>query len=326
MPQYAILSDIHANDIALEAVLKHLDKRKPEVDGIYCLGDLVVYGVHPSETLQRLEREGILSDCVSGNNDFAIGHRLTADSTIARMLADPEVASRGKDDPITRRRRAAIMMIHGWTYFHLKYHNEDALDTLKSLPKTCFLLDGQARLLHASPCDSIGMEGDYLREVAQAEEAFIFQDAPLCFFGHTHIPTVFQQTDISRSFDNIKHIRPKDGDRISLSDEKKALINPGSVGQPRDRDPRASYLIYDSSGMVEFHRVEYPVQELQAAILKIKDELKDNIHDIYISVTDRTDSYQDIADEDNDLLVESYDDIADELIDLLVDRFQRADW
>ena len=316
MPRYAILSDIHANVFALDAVLSHLSKRKPAVDGIYCLGDLVVYGVHPLETLERLESEELLAGhCVSGNNDYAIGRRLDADSAIARMLSDPETISRAKDDPVTRRRRAAIMMVHTWTYFQISDKKPTFLDDLESLPQEIGIPNQEVKLLHASPCDPVGMEGDYLREAAQAEEAFIRQNVPLCFFGHTHLPTIFRQTDTSRRFANIQHISPKDGDIIDLdfSDGKKVLVNPGSVGQPRDRDPRASYLVYDTDGVVEFFRVEYPVQDVQAAISDYSKPLKTILNEFEIRIPGTE-------------TIEHFRDIADDVLNVLVDRFQRADW
>ncbi len=326
MTRYAILSDIHANDIALEAVLAHIDKQKPAVDEIYCLGDLVVYGVHPVETLSRLERLGLFNGhCVSGNNDFAIGHNYSADSTVSRMLADPEIAALGKDDPINRRRRGAIMMVHNWTHFHLK--DTDFLKTLKKLPTDKTVPGEQIKLLHASPCDPIGMEGDYLRNTSQAEEAFMRQKEPICFFGHTHIPTIFQQTDTSRNYANVEHIRPKDGDQIELdfSDGKKVLVNPGSVGQPRDHDSRSSYLIYDTNGVVEFHRVEYEIRKIQDAILNLKDDLKANIMDIKIPGTAKMDP---ITNEEipSTARYDRFRDIDDVIVSILEDRFQSADW
>lgn len=314
MTRYAVLSDIHANNIALESVLADIDKQKSTIDEIYCLGDLVVYGVHPVETLNQLESLGLFNGhCVSGNNDFATGRNYRADSTVSQMLADPEIATLGKDDPINRRRRGAIMMIHRWTHFHLQEKHSCLLETLEQLPQQKFIPGEQIQLLHASPCDPVGMEGDYLRNSSQAEEAFMRQKMPLCFFGHTHLPTIFQQIDTSRNYANVEHIIPKNGDKIELdfSNGKKVLVNPGSVGQPRDRDPRASYLIYDSSGFVEFHRVEYPIREVQKAISSLNDDLKANIYDINISGKDH---------------IESYRDIADEIVSILEGRFQSADW
>ncbi|MCU0487150.1 MAG: metallophosphatase family protein, partial [Anaerolineales bacterium] len=98
---------------------------------------------------------------------------------------------------------------------------------------------------------------------------------PLAFFGHTHLPTVFQQTSTELPFDNVKRITPKPGEPIELDlrNGKKAMVNPGSVGQPRDRIPAASYAVYDTSGTVEFYRVEYPIEAVQNSILQAGDSI-----------------------------------------------------
>ena len=100
MTRYAILSDIHANIDALEAVLRHKDQLTPAVDQVWCLGDLVVYGVEPVRTIQRLEVEGVLDreqperrHCVQGNNDFAVANQLPGEATITQLLNTPQIES-----------------------------------------------------------------------------------------------------------------------------------------------------------------------------------------------------------------------------------------
>jgi len=276
MARYAVLSDVHANHIALDAVLKHIHAQKPVVDGIWCLGDLVNYGVAPVETLRTLRDQGILDHCVQGNNDYAIGNSLTADSAISLLLADPEMAGRMKD-PQVRLRRVTIMTSHKWTWDYLRERATHEFATLQKLPPILDLAG--VRLLHASPCEPEGMEGNYLREAADAEEAFYVlkdMDISLCFFGHTHLPTVFEQTTAERSFANVQHLSPKDGKRVPLNGNK-LLINPGSVGQPRNRDPRAHYAIYDTQGYVEFHRVKYDLEPFLKILAMVRDDFEKQV-------------------------------------------------
>lgn len=285
MTRYAILSDIHANINALEAVLKHISQLTPAVDEIWCLGDLVVYGPEPVRTIQFLEAEGILnrehpeqSRCVQGNNDFAVAHLLKAETTIAQLLSNPKIESPVKDDTV-RQRRGTIMVIHDWTKRRLmdpELGDPKALEILKNLPQEAHLPGLDVSLFHASPCEPSGMHGNYLRDESDAEEAFLCQRTSLAFFGHTHLPTVFQQTSTELPFDNVKRITPKSGDRVelNLADGKKALVNPGSVGQPRDRIPQASYVVYDTASTVEFFRVEYPIDKVEQSIFQVGNELK----------------------------------------------------
>ncbi len=278
MARYAILSDIHANPIALNAVLKHIDEQESAVEGIWCLGDLVNYGMAPDLTLRTLRDRDILDHCVQGNNDYAIGNSLTADSAISQLLADPEIAGRIKD-PEVRLRRVTIMTSHNWTWSYISERRTELLGELQKLPST--LRRAGALLLHASPCEPKGMEGNYLRDAADAEEAFYVlkgMDISICFFGHTHLPTVFEQTTAERSFANVQRLSPKNGEHVPLNGNK-MLINPGSVGQPRNRDPRAHYVIYNTQGYVEFHRVEYDLKVFQTTLDMERDAFEGNIPD-----------------------------------------------
>lgn len=299
MARYAILSDIHANLPAVKAVLTHINKQPSgeKVDGIWCLGDLIVYGVNPIEVLRSLRDLKILENCVQGNNDFAISNSLNADSAILQLLGDPELRGRIRD-PLVHQRRVAIMTSHDWTWTELDRGAPEMLDILRGLPYT--LNRENVLLMHASPCEPVGMEGNYLREAADAEEAFYTQQATVCFFGHTHLPTVFEQTDTDRSFGNVTHLSPIDKQIVALNGNK-MLINPGSVGQPRNKDPRAAYAIYDTKGFVEFYRVEYDINAFES-ILRTKQA------DILIHVP------------------EDERTLRDQVVDTLADRFRRANW
>jgi predicted phosphodiesterase len=292
MTRYAILSDIHANIDALEAVLRHIFHLKPAIDEVWTLGDLVVYGPQPTRTIQRLEAEGILnrthpeaSRCVQGNNDYAVGHQLKAESTISQLLSNPKIESPVKDDTV-RLRRVTIMAIHEWTKQTLLNEDKEigdpqALEILINLPTETTLPNQKVVLFHASPCETVGMHGNYLRDEADAEEGFLCLEYPLAFFGHTHIPTVFQQTSTDLPFGNIKQISPKPGEPIELDlmDGKKAMVNPGSVGQPRDGNPDASYAIYDTLGTVDFFRIKYSIEQVENDIYTAGDSIKRLIDD-----------------------------------------------
>jgi predicted phosphodiesterase len=212
---------------------------------------------------------------VQGNNDFAVANLLTGEATITQLLSNPKIESPVKD-PTARLRRVTIMAIHEWTIWTIQNGDPQSLDLLKNLPSEATLPGQDLILFHASPCESLGMHGNYLRDDADAEEAFLCLKRSLAFFGHTHLPTVFQQTSTELPFDNVKRITPKPGAPIELDldDGKKAMVNPGSVGQPRDRIPAASYAVYDTSGTVEFYRVEYPIEAVQSSILQAGDGIK----------------------------------------------------
>jgi diadenosine tetraphosphatase ApaH/serine/threonine PP2A family protein phosphatase len=139
------------------------------------------------------------------------------------------------------------------------------------------LKSGECVLLHASPCDPVGNEGNYLRSVEDAEEALArLAENPLvrvCFFGHTHIASAYQQVVLDRPYANVKEYRFNDLRRpISLVNASgglpaRWLVNPGSVGQPRDGVREASYALFDNDQWgVEFRRVAYDWQKTVDAI------------------------------------------------------------
>lgn len=299
MSRYAVFSDIHANLWALNAALAKIDGLPPgeKVDGVWCLGDLVVYGVNPVDVLRVLRDRGILGHCVQGNNDYAISNGLTADSAISQLLSDPKTSGQIRDPNIPPR-RAAIITSHNWTWNVLTQAEPELLASLKSLQPT--LIREGVWLMHASPCEPNGLEGNYLREAGDAEEAFISQQDTVCFFGHTHLPTAFERVDSERAYDNVVHHTPKDGQRVTLNGNK-MLINPGSLGQPRNGDPRAAFAIYDTRGYVDFYRVEYNLAEFEK-------DLRAKENDIFANVPETEIRYR------------------NQVVNTLAERFQRANW
>jgi predicted phosphodiesterase len=224
--RYAVLSDIHSNLEALEAVLAHA--REKASDEFVCLGDIVGYNADPNECL-RLIRE-LECPVVKGNHDEQAA--MTASTEGFNEMAE-----------------AAI----GWTREQL---SADEKGWLADLGLTKLVRD--FTIVHAS-LDAPEHWG-YVFNDLDAMASFTYQHTPLCFFGHTHWPTAFVRNDV------VHHLP---AGQIDLARERKFLINPGSIGQPRDRDWRAAYCIYDTTrNVVEPHRVEYDLAKAQQKIRK----------------------------------------------------------
>lgn len=217
----AILADIHSNLAAFQAVLEDLHERGA-VDEIWCLGDVVGYGPNPQECIQLLRQHNHL--CVAGNHDWA------AIGNIDTSYFNPEAAAASQ-----------------WTAEKL---TSDDTDYLRSLPLT--LRQGAFTLVHGSPREPIW---EYVLSTQSAQENFAYFDTRFCLIGHSHAPLVFElgQDEVCRFGQLPAH--------LSLKKEKERLIiNCGSVGQPRDGDPRASYAILDTGESIIYHyRIEYDI-------------------------------------------------------------------
>ena len=223
-----MLSDIHANLAALEAVLKHAEARKG-LDLVWSLGDFVGYGPQPNEILELLRRYPLAG--VAGNHDRA------ATGAIDR--------SEFNDD-------AAIA--NAWNARRL---SEESTAFLRDLPEV--LLDPAARAVccHGSLRFPI-WEYMYSDEAAVAQ--FERMSTPYSFVGHTHVPLVIEEPDASGEIDAFQ---PEDGELVQLG-ERRLILNPGSVGQPRDHDSRAAYALLDTEARtVTFSRVPYAIEKTQ---------------------------------------------------------------
>lgn len=224
--RYAVFSDVHANMEALEAVLADAGRRSP--DAYVCLGDIVGYGPDPNECVARVR--GLHAAAIAGNHDRA-----------AAGLFDVDAFS-----PLAR---AAIE----WTARVLTAEHRAFLAALPERLETPSFL-----AVHGSPRDPVE---EYLLTLPQALAIFADSRFRLCLVGHTHIPAVFVR---SRN----GHLRAEDleaGAPVHLAPTSRYIVNGGSVGQPRDGDSRAAYLLYDEGGRsVTLHRVEYPVAATQA--------------------------------------------------------------
>lgn len=220
----AVLSDIHSNLVALDAVLAHAGS----VDAVWHLGDVVGYGPDPDGVVDRLAGLGAIG--VLGNHDAA-------------ALGGPEIDWFNPDA-----RTAAT-----WTRDRIADRTRAWLD---GLPLT-LTIDGVS-LVHGSPRDPLR---EYITTRDGAAANLRHLTAPVGLHGHTHVPVVFVQrgTEIAVDF-------PADGESIDLTGEP-ALLNPGSVGQPRDGDPAASYLILDAEARrATWQRVAYDIGAVQAAM------------------------------------------------------------
>ncbi len=235
--RYLILSDVHANDEALRAVLAHAARKRR--DAVLFLGDAVGYGAAPNQVVERLRRLRVPVMSVRGNHD--------------RVVLDPDQGISMFND---NARWAAT-----WTARALTPANRRALDALPSGPRT--VEDGLV-ICHGTPAD----EDEYVFSEAEARASLAATDARVVLYGHTHVPCIFELGgDDPRSPLMGSLLR---GSRVSvdLDPDRRYLLNPGSVGQPRDRDPRASYAVYDSSRRrFILYRVEYDVDAARRRIL-----------------------------------------------------------
>jgi diadenosine tetraphosphatase ApaH/serine/threonine PP2A family protein phosphatase len=233
-----ILSDIHANLQALQASLE----AAPEHDLVVNLGDVVGYGANPNETVKISASLGKIF--VRGNHDKA-----------ASGIDD------AKDfNPIAA---AAIQ----WTRDHLTAENRD---WLKALPHGPMSLDNVSgvQLVHGSPRN----EDEYLMHGQDVQSILETIECPVTFFGHTHLQGAFFSDEGAARFYLPDYQSRKSGEfEFKLEAGKKYLINPGSVGQPRDGDWRAAFALFDaSSRVVTFWRVPYDLKAAQREIIAAK--------------------------------------------------------
>jgi predicted phosphodiesterase len=230
-----IISDIHANRAALEAVLE--DAGQVGFDVVWCLGDTVGYGPEPDWCVSRIRRLNAVFGlkAVVGNHDWAVLERMEVDDF------NPEAAR-------------TVM----WTRKNLSDEN---LAWLGDLPKDPIVAEERFKLAHGSPRDSVW---EYILDPFIAEANFRdkeFSEA-FCLVGHTHVPVLYILQDGEFT---VRVRQPVNGEVLRLPERGRAIINPGSVGQPRDSDPRAAYAILDTTEATWLpRRVAYPIEITQA--------------------------------------------------------------
>ena len=228
--RYLLLSDIHANADAFDTVLEHAAGRW---DRALVLGDLVGYGAEPNPVVDRV-RELAPDVVIRGNHDKA---------------------ATGIDDGSQFNHVARVAAM--WTAAQLTPAN---LEYLRALPMGPVEIDTLTEICHGAPFD----EDHYIFDGGDAQMAFAASSHALCVFGHTHLPAVF------RLVDEMMYGGPPEGDEMIVPIQRGAryLINAGSIGQPRDGDPRAGYGVLDDDAReVIMFRVPYDVDTAQARIL-----------------------------------------------------------
>lgn len=230
-----ILSDIHANLVALEAVLA--DAAPFGWDKVWCLGDVVGYGPEPTACVERIR--ALAPDVwVAGNHDWATVGRLDIEDF------NPEA------------RRAVL-----WTREHLSAEAWACLEALPDEP----VVRGDFTITHGSPRYPIW---EYILDPLTALANFSYFETPYCLVGHSHVPRLFRwqaSRDEEGGEGGCVELAPVYDKRIALTGDHRLIINPGSVGQPRDSDPRACYALLDTEEMTwRFRRVRYSVEMTQA--------------------------------------------------------------
>jgi len=221
----AIISDVHANMPALNAVLESIEAEG--IERIICGGDLVGYNAEPGEAIAAIRERNI--PCVMGNHDAAVV---------------------GKTDPdnFNTPARAAVE----WTAEQL---DDEALDYLRGLPYVTRI--ESFTLVHGTLHNP--EDWGYIFNAYEAEEHFQHQRDTICFIGHSHIPGVFIAGDM---------ITLSRGSRMRIQAGHRYVVNVGSVGQPRDNNPAASYAIYDMiDNVIHFRRVPYDISTTQQKIV-----------------------------------------------------------
>jgi predicted phosphodiesterase len=228
--RYLILSDIHSNVEAFEACIRRA--KQASYDTVLCCGDIVGYGPNPVEAIDLVR--DLNTTCIRGNHD--------------------RVAS-GLDEATNFNMHARQAI----------YWTRDALpdayrDYLASLPLGPLDITAESQLVHGA----ITHEDDYIFTEAEANMNLLLTRKNITFFGHSHFPVVFTANKSDKAV-----LAPMyEFDEFTAAEcdpHVKVFVNPGSVGQPRDGDPRAAFAIWDyERARVEFYRVEYDVEKTQA--------------------------------------------------------------
>jgi len=230
--RYLVISDIHGNWEALDSILAAA--AGDGVDQVLILGDLVGYGASPNQVVEKVIALASANSVVRGNHDKVVAgiEDGSGFNSVARLAVE-------------------------WTTNELSTGN---LDYVKQLPMGPLEVGAGLVICHGSPLD----EDEYVFSLEDAEHIFMHHTAQMTFFGHTHVPMLLAADEERISV----NVLEGDALTVEIDSDKRYLINPGSVGQPRDRDPRAAYLIYDTSERrIIWRRQEYALEKAQRRIL-----------------------------------------------------------
>jgi diadenosine tetraphosphatase ApaH/serine/threonine PP2A family protein phosphatase len=221
---YALISDVHGNLEALTAVMDDI-KKYGAVDEIFFLGDAVGYGANPNEVLQIVNNHCQVK--LMGNHDYS-----------ALGLLDPTEFNVYAQSGISFSVSVLTPQSHG------------ILTSFRMIDRV-----GELLLVHSTP--DTPESWNYCLSSAEANRQFYCFDEPICFIAHSHQPLVFQQDQMGEC----EMLREQE---LTLDDACRYIINIGSVGQPRDGDPRSCYIIYDTiSQRLQYRRVEYDIETAQ---------------------------------------------------------------
>lgn len=219
-----LLSDIHSNLVALDAVCEAL----PEHDELWCLGDTIGYGPRPNECIVAMRDTARY--VLTGNHDLASLGAISLDmfNALARR------ANQWNNRQLQPELRAWL-----------------AEQPAKLAPGP------DATIAHASPRDPVW---EYVLDARTAEENLAFFDTPICFVGHSHVPTIYGRHEDGQ----VEFRRGAPGELLQLRPDARYIVNPGSVGQPRDGEPRAAYAVWDTQARtIRFERVAYDIATTQ---------------------------------------------------------------
>jgi predicted phosphodiesterase len=231
--RYLVLSDIHSNLEALEDCLADASNRG--YDKTIVLGDVIGYGADPNAVVARVQALEPVS-LVRGNHDKISLGMQEADGFNSVAIAAAE-----------------------WTLTALTFDNRA---WVAGLPRGPMMVDDVVEICHGAPYD----EDAYVFDELDAIRAFESLTRPVCLYGHTHCPVVFSLANGSLRGEVVD---PRVETRVPFADSTSYLINPGSVGQPRDGDPRAAYAIADTTAKsIYLLRVPYPIQVTQEKIVR----------------------------------------------------------
>jgi len=227
--KYAIFGDIHGNFDALQSSIEHM--REAEAEKFVCVGDVVGYGAQPGECVQAVKE--LTESVIAGNHEYAVCGKMGLEffNAYAKEAIEWTQKQLSEDDLAYLRDLPLVQRVDSFTIAHSTLHAPEAFG--------------------------------YIETLYSAHMSLSFLDDQVCFVGHSHIPITFvldlDQKTLTYTMD----------EEVRLAPNHKALVNVGSVGQPRDENPRASYVIYDpEEGLVQVRRVEY---DAEAAAQKIRD-------------------------------------------------------
>jgi predicted phosphodiesterase len=223
--KYAIIADIHGNLEAFQVVLQDIEKMK--CTHVACLGDVVGYNANPKECLDTIRAMNI--PCVKGNHD----EFCSSETPVEGFSPHAEAAG-------------------NWTRTQLTEDDQKWLRDLKFLR-----LVSNFTIVHATL--DVPQRWGYVFDKFAAAASFTYQNTPVCFFGHTHVPVAFIRDSV---------VRGGTYSKFRVEPGRKYFVNVGAVGQPRDNNPKAAYVIYDlDEGSIELRRLDYDIPTAQKKII-----------------------------------------------------------